>query len=68
MRIARIKDIMKKKNRSISFLQRETGISRYSLELIVKELKSPTIEQVKQIAKALEISVSEILVEINVKN
>ena len=62
--IIRIKKIMKEKNRSVSFLQRRTGISWYSLDLIVNELKSPTIEQVKKIAKALEVSISEILVEI----
>lgn len=64
MRILKIRSILKQKNRSVSWLQRETGISRYSLDLIVKELKSPTIEQVKKIAKALNVSISEILWEI----
>ena len=59
---------MKKRNRSTSFLQRETGISRYSLDLIVNELKSPTIEEIKKIAGALEINFVDIVAEINVKD
>ncbi|GAG67937.1 unnamed protein product [marine sediment metagenome] len=64
MLIVKIRDILKQKNRSVSWLQRETGISRYSLDLIVKEIKSPTVKQVKKIAEALDVSVSEILWEI----
>jgi len=63
MRIVKIRDILKQKNRSVSWLQRETGISKYSLDLIVKELKSPTTKQIKKIAEALDVSVSEILWE-----
>jgi len=64
MRIVKIRDILKQKNRSVSWLQKETKISRYSLDLMVKELKSPTTEQIKKIAEALDVSISEILWEI----
>lgn len=56
-----IKKILKEKNRSVSFLQRRTGISRWSLDLIVKGLKSPTIEEAKKIAEALEVPVEDVI-------
>lgn len=52
--------ILKKKDRSVSFLKRNTNITRYSLDKIIKGEKSPTLNQAKQIAKALNILVSEI--------
>lgn len=63
MIVLRIKNILKSKNRSVSWLQRKTGIARYSLDLIVKGLKSPTIEQSKKIAEALNVTISEIIGE-----
>ena len=52
--------ILKEKDRTVSFLVRQTGISRYSLDKIVKGEKSPIIEEANRIAKALSEKVGNI--------
>jgi len=52
--------ILKEKDRTVSFLVRRTGISRYSLDKIVKGEKSPIIEEANRIAKALSETVENI--------
>ncbi len=56
----KLKMILKEKDRTVSFLVRRTGISRYSLDKIVKGEKSPIIEEANKIAKALSETVENI--------
>ncbi len=56
----KLKMILKEKDRTVSFLVRRTGISRYSLDKIVKGEKSPIIEEANRIAKALSETVENI--------
>ena len=56
----KLKMILKEKDRTVSFLVRQTGISRYSLDKIVKGEKSPIIEEANRIAKALSEKVGNI--------
>jgi transcriptional regulator with XRE-family HTH domain len=64
----KIKEILKKQDRSVSFLKRRTKISRYSLDLIVSGKKSPTVEQVSEIANALDVKPENIFFDINANN
>lgn len=52
-KMVNLKNILKLKDRSISYLVRKTGIARYSLDLIVQGKKSPTIEEANKISEAL---------------
>ena len=52
--------ILKREDRTVSFLKRNTNITRYSLDKIVKGEKSPTLNQVEQIANALNVLTSDI--------
>lgn len=61
MNIRKIKDLMKEKNMSIYRLSKETGISDSLLGKILNgKVENPRIQTVKQIAKALNVTIDEI--------
>lgn len=58
----KIKDLMKEKNMSIYRLSKETGISDSLLGKILNgKVENPRIQTVKQIAKALNVTIDEIV-------
>lgn len=62
MNIRKIKDLMKEKNMSIYRLSKETGISDSLLGKILNgKVENPRIQTVKQIAKALYVTIDEIV-------
>lgn len=62
MNTRKIKDLMKKKNMSIYRLSKETGISDSLLGKILNgKVENPRIQTVKQIAKALNVTIDEIV-------
>jgi transcriptional regulator with XRE-family HTH domain len=62
MNIRKIKDLMKEKNMSIYRLSKETGISDSLLGKILNgKVENPRIQTVKQIAKALNVTIDEIV-------
>lgn len=62
MNTRKIKDLMKEKNMSIYRLSKETGISDSLLGKILNgKVKNPRIQTVKQIAKALNVTIDEIV-------
>lgn len=62
MNTRKIKDFMKEKNMSIYRLSKETGISDSLLGKILNgKVENPRIQTVKQIAKALNVAIDEIV-------
>lgn len=62
MNTRKIKDLMKEKNMSIYRLSKETGISDSLLGKILNgKVENPRIQIVKQIAKALNVAINEIV-------
>jgi transcriptional regulator with XRE-family HTH domain len=62
MNTRKIKDLMKEKNMSIYRLSKETGISDSLLGKILNgKVENPRIQTVKQIAKALNVAINEIV-------
>ena len=62
MNTRKIKDLMKEKNMSIYRLPKETGISDSLLGKILNgKVENPRIQTVKQIAKALNVTIDEIV-------
>ncbi|CUP62470.1 conjugal transfer protein TrbA [Anaerostipes hadrus] len=62
MNIRKIKELMKEKNMSIYRLSKETGISDSLLGKILNgKVENPRIQTVKQIAKALSVTIDEIV-------
>lgn len=62
MNIERIKELMQSKDMSIYRLAKETGISDSLLGKILSgKVKDPRISTVKQIAKALDVKIDEIV-------
>lgn len=62
MNTRKIKDLMKEKNMSIYRLFKETGISDSLLGKILNgKVENPRIQTVKQIAKALNVAIDEIV-------
>lgn len=62
MNTRKIKDLMKEKNMSIYRLSKETGISDSLLGKILNgKVENPRIQTVKQIAKALNVTIDEIV-------
>lgn len=62
MNTRKIKDLMKEKNMSIYRLSKETGISDSLLGKILNgKVENPRIQTVKQIAKALNVTLDEIV-------
>ena len=62
MNTRKIKDLMKEKNMSINRLSKETGISDSLLGKILNgKVENPRIQTVKQIAKALNVTIDEIV-------
>lgn len=62
MNTRKIKDLMKEKNMSIYRLSKETGISDSLLGKILNgKIENPRIQTVKQIAKALNVAIDEIV-------
>lgn len=62
MNTRKIKDLMKEKNMSIYRLSKETGISDSLLGKILNgKVENPRIQTVKQIAKALNVTINEIV-------
>lgn len=62
MNTRKIKDLMKEKNMSIYRLSKETGISDSLLGKILNgKVENPRIQTVKQIAKALNAAIDEIV-------
>lgn len=62
MNTRKIKDLMKEKNMSIYRLSKETGISDSLLGKILNgKVENPRIQTVKQIAKALNVVIDEIV-------
>lgn len=62
MNTRKIKDLMKGKNMSIYRLSKETGISDSLLGKILNgKVENPRIQTVKQIAKALNVTIDEIV-------
>lgn len=62
MNTRKIKDLMKEKNMSIYRLSKETGISDSLLGKILNgKVENPRIQTVKQIAKALNVAIDEIV-------
>jgi DNA-binding XRE family transcriptional regulator len=59
-----IKEILKKQERNVSFLKKKTSISRYSLDLIVKNKKSPTWQQILEIANVLNVRPKDIFFDL----
>ena len=60
-----LKDILKLKDRSVSYLVKKTGIARYSLDLIAHNKKSPTIEEAQKISEALDETIENIFFKEN---
>lgn len=61
MNTRKIKNLMKEKNMSIYRLSKETGISDSLLGKILNgKVENPRIQTVKQIAKALNVTIDEI--------
>lgn len=62
MNTRKIKDLMKEKNMSIYRLSKETGISDSLLGKILNgKVENPRIQTVKQISKALNVTIDEIV-------
>lgn len=62
MNTRKIKDLMKEKNMSIYRRSKETGISDSLLGKILNgKVENPRIQTVKQIAKALNVTIDEIV-------
>ena len=62
MNTRKIKDLMKEKNMSIYRLSKETGISDSLLGKILNgKVENQRIQTVKQIAKALNVTIDEIV-------
>ena len=62
MNTRKIKDLMKEKNMSIYRLSKEPGISDSLLGKILNgKVENPRIQTVKQIAKALNVTIDEIV-------
>lgn len=62
MNTERIKELMQSKDMSIYRLSKETGISDSLLgKLLSGKVKDPRISTVKQIAKALDVKIDEIV-------
>lgn len=62
MNTRKIKDLMEEKNMSIYRLSKETGISDSLLGKILNgKVENPRIQTVKQIAKALNVAIDEIV-------
>lgn len=62
MNTRKIKDLMKEKNMSIYRLSKETGISDSLLGKILNgKVENPRIQTIKQIAKALNVTIDEIV-------
>lgn len=62
MNTRKIKDLMEEKNMSIYRLSKETGISDSLLGKILNgKVENPRIQTVKQIAKALNVTIDEIV-------
>ena len=62
MNTRKIKDLMKEKNMSLYRLSKETGISDSLLGKILNgKVENPRIQTVKQIAKALNVTIDEIV-------
>lgn len=62
MNAERIKELMQSKDMSIYRLSKETGISDSLLGKILSgKVKDPRISTVKQIAKALDVKIDEIV-------
>ena len=62
MNTRKIKDLMKEKNMSIYRLSKETGISDSLLGKILNgKVENPRIQTVKQIEKALNVTIDEIV-------
>ena len=62
MNTERIKELMESKDMSIYRLSKETGISDSLLGKILSgKVKDPRISTVKQIAKALDVKIDEIV-------
>lgn len=62
MNTRKIKDLMKEKNMSMYRLSKETGISDSLLGKILNgKVENPRIQTVKQIAKALNVTIDEIV-------
>lgn len=62
MNTERIKELMQSKDMSIYRLSKETGISDSLLGKILSgKVKDPRISTVKQIAKALDVKIDEIV-------
>lgn len=62
MNTRKIKDLMKEKNMSIYRLSKETGISDSLLGKILNgKVENPRIQTVKHIAKALNVTIDEIV-------
>lgn len=62
MNTRKIKDLMKEKKMSIYRLSKETGISDSLLGKILNgKVENPRIQTVKQIAKALNVAIDEIV-------
>lgn len=62
MNTRKIKDLMKEKNMSIYRLSKETRISDSLLGKILNgKVENPRIQTVKQIAKALNVTIDEIV-------
>jgi transcriptional regulator with XRE-family HTH domain len=55
--MTKLRQILKEKDRTISYLVKKTGISRYSLDLIANGEKYPTTREAELIADALGVSV-----------
>ena len=49
----KVKEILEKHDRPVSYLVRMTRISRYTLDKIVKNEKSPSIDELMEISNAL---------------
>jgi len=62
-----LKDILKIKERTLTFLQRKTGITRYRLDLIAEGKRSPTLIEIKKIAEALEVTIDDLIKNSNIK-
>ena len=50
----KVKEILEKHDRPVSYLVRMTRISRYTLDKIVKNEKSPSINELMEISNALD--------------
>ena len=62
MNIRKLKELMKEKNMSIYRLSKETGISdSLLLKILNGKVENPRIQTVKQIAKALSVTIDEIV-------